>query len=64
MYEHGDGVKQDFISAYMWFNIDAANGNAHAVKASDAVVKKLTKAQMRIAQKRAKACQTNNYKNC
>lgn len=27
MYAHGDGVAQDDVCAYVWWNIAAANGN-------------------------------------
>jgi len=39
MYVNGEYGKQDFISAYMWFHIDAANGNANTVKARDLIKK-------------------------
>jgi len=32
MYHHGYGLQQDYVQAYAWTGIAAANGNANAVQ--------------------------------
>jgi TPR repeat protein len=42
MYGLGDGVLEDVVTAYAWFNISAANGEADGKKNKGIVAKKMT----------------------
>jgi uncharacterized protein len=58
MYLTGDGVPQDFVQAYMWFNLAAAATKAKdtniAAEERDKVAAKMTPAQIAEAQKLAR----------
>jgi TPR repeat protein len=61
MYERGAGALQDYVQAYMWYNLAAAQFSASenesrdsAVKARDFVASKMTSAQIAEAQKLAR----------
>jgi len=58
------GVLQDTISAHMWFNIAAANGNTKAAGNRDVAAGKLSSSGVEEAQKRAKRCMSSGYKDC
>ena len=64
MYDNGEGVLQDTISAHMWLNTAAANGNKGAVKNRDIAAGKLSSADVVKAQERAKRCMSSGYKDC
>ena len=46
MYAKGEGVPQDYVRAYAWFNLVAAQGHADAVKSRDAVRGWMTASQV------------------
>ena len=46
MYASGEGVPQDYVQPYMWFNLVAAHGDADAVKNRDIVAAKMTPAHI------------------
>jgi TPR repeat protein len=46
MYEEGRGVPQDYVLAYMWFNLAAAKGAIGARTDRDTVAAKMTPAQL------------------
>jgi TPR repeat protein len=54
MYDFGQGVPQDYVTAHMWFNLAAAEGNENAVFFRDHLVPKMTRAQIAEAQKLAR----------
>jgi len=54
MYDNGQGVVQDYISAHMWFNIAAASGGKKAKENRDIVAKRMTPDQIAEAQKLAR----------
>ena len=54
MYSAGQGVPQDYVSAYMWLNLAAAGGIDDAAKGRDVVAEKMTPAQIAEAQRRAR----------
>jgi len=64
LYESGDGVLQDYVTAHMWYNIAYANGNPLARISRDRVAEKMTPAQTERAQKLASQCLTQKFKNC
>ena len=51
----GKGVPQDFVEAYKWFDIAAANGASGAVEQRDSLVQNMTPDQIAEAQKRSAA---------
>ena len=54
MYAIGHGVPQDYMEAYMWWNLAAAQGNGEAREKRDIVAKMLTASQVADAQCRAR----------
>ena len=64
MYNNGQGVTQDNIYAYMWFNIASSNGCIKAPKNRDIIAEKMTKGQIAEAQKLARECVEKEYKDC
>jgi uncharacterized protein len=54
VYAEGHGVPRDYVTAHMWFNLVAVNGDKDAVKALDEVAAKMTPAQVAEAQKLAR----------
>ena len=64
MYYEGQGVAEDFIRAYMWLSIAAANGNPDAVRMRDSISKYLIDQQVVEAQAMAHKCEASQYKQC
>ena len=54
MYYRGEGVSEDDVMAHMWAYLAAAQGNKDAAKLRDAIVKKMTPAQIAEAQRLAR----------
>ena len=63
-YANGQGVIQDNVYAYMWYNIAASGGDANAVNERDVIAKKMTPSQLEKAQGLARECVKKNYKGC
>ena len=55
MYVNGKGVSTDFVEAYKWLELAAAQGDADAVKARDLVLKLLKPEQIAEGKRRAAA---------
>ena len=51
---YGRGVSQDYVSAHMWFDLAASEGNVRAVFARDLVAAKMTPLQVAEAQELAR----------
>ena len=51
LYDKGRGVTQDFVLAYMWFDLSAAQGNRSAVISRDAAARRMSPTQIAEAQK-------------
>ena len=49
MYYKGQGLPQDFVIAYVWFNMGATNGNENAVKGRDIILEKMIPNQVATA---------------
>ena len=64
LYENGYGVLQDNIYAHMWGNISALNQYVDGLKLRDRVEKKMTVADISVAQKLARECEKKEYKGC
>lgn len=54
MYAQGAGVPVDYVLAYMWFNLAAAQGEKDATDLLGSLAKKMTPAQIEEAQKLAR----------
>ena len=46
MYANGQGVEQNYITAYAWWNIAATNGNQKVKKGLSQLAEKMTPAQI------------------
>jgi uncharacterized protein len=53
-YDNGLGVPQDKVSAYMWFNLSAAQGKPGAAAFRDLIARYMTPEQISEAQKRTR----------
>jgi len=51
MYTKGQGVPEDYIEAYKWFNLSAAQGDESAVKNRDILREKMSPSQIAEAQR-------------
>ena len=51
MYGNGEGVPEDYMRAYAWLNLAAAQGNEGSVEAKDVLRPKMTANQIARAQK-------------
>ena len=54
MYSKGQGVLQDYVLAYMWYNIAGSNGYKDAVTNRNIIEKRMTKQQIVEAQRLAR----------
>jgi localization factor PodJL len=55
LYGKGQGVPRDYVQAYMWASLSAAQGHQDGAKNRDSVAKGMTPAQIAEAKKRASA---------
>jgi len=53
LYYKGQGVLHDYVQAHMWSSLAAANGNKKAVDLRDRLARKMTPAQIDLAQRLA-----------
>ena len=54
MYAKGEGVRQEYVTAHVFFQLAAANGYENARKALDLMAEKMTAQQVAEAQRRAR----------
>ena len=54
MYDYGDGVIEDDVEAYAWFNVAAAKGQNKAAELRDKIKKTMTPEQIAEGQKRSR----------
>ena len=54
MYENGQGVPQDFVTAHMWYNLAGIQGDEKAHEYRDRIAEKMTSDQIAEAQRRAR----------
>lgn len=64
LYRAGEGVLQDYITAHMWFNIAAVNGDDLGAEERKRVARLMTTADISDAQRRARVCMASNYQDC
>jgi len=71
IYYNGQGVPQNFVTAYMWLNLATSNGNDLANEAGDAIAKvrnaivsEMSPAAIERAQARAAQCLASDYQDC
>ena len=64
MYAQGNGVPQDYVRAYMWWSLSAANSTSDAQKVAadnrDSVAARMTAAQLVEAQQLLQQCQSRS----
>ncbi|MDC0361276.1 hypothetical protein OAN80_05895, partial [Alphaproteobacteria bacterium] len=60
----GNGVIQDELRAYMWFEIAAKQGDKIGAKNRDFLAKTMTAALLLDAKELARECIRKNYKGC
>ena len=51
MYYNGEGVPEDYVLAYMWYNLAAAQGNETAQSNKDRAERRMTPEQIAEAQR-------------
>ena len=64
MYGLGKGVIQDKVYAHMWANLAASNGSKQGGELRDIVAGQMTPAQIAEAQRLARECVREKYKEC
>ena len=65
MYSAGEGVKQDYILAHMWYNLAASNGSERGKKSRDFIALGMNySTEISKAQDMARECLMKKYKNC
>ena len=64
MYANGKGMLRNYIIAYMWSNIAAANGVEHGANVRDAVARNLTQADLAKAQELSRSYLAKEYHDC
>lgn len=65
MYATGEGIPQNLEYAYMWVNFADSQGLGDTAKAyKSELVKQMTAAQIKSAEKLSVACRDQSYKDC
>ena len=70
MYARGQGAPQDFVRAYMWYNVSAGAVSVDERKAAmkkrrrDDMASQMTATQIEKAQEMARRCQATKFKEC
>jgi TPR repeat protein len=54
MYEEGEGVRRDYVLAYMWLDLSATGGNRQAREARDKLAQKMSPDQIAKGQRLAR----------
>ena len=63
-YDNGEGITEDRVSAYMWWNLTVAQGMEGARSYKKIVAEKMTREQIAEAQRLSRRCLARNYKGC
>jgi TPR repeat protein len=64
MYENGEGVAKNAVTAYVWYSLAAAKGFKLGLESVEKLKAKLTQAQIAEATKLATQCKESGYKDC
>ena len=64
LHGEGQGVLQDNVTAHMWYNISAANGNERGGTNRDRIAEGMTPSNISQAQAMARECMSSGYQNC
>ena len=64
MYDYGYGVAQDFILAYLWFDLAGVNGHKDGFKNRDVIAQKMSDEDISQAQTIAVKCLDSAYQDC
>ena len=64
MYDEGEGIPEDDIFAYMWWNIASSLGDKDARDNKGIVAEEMPPTQIEKAQELSKQCLNSNYKDC
>ena len=64
MYDFGEGVLEDDVYAYMWWNLASLLGNKNATTAKGEIAEEMTSSQIAEAEERSQQCLNSNYKDC
>ena len=64
MYDKGLGVPSSKVFAHMWWNIAASDGDEDAAKNRASIERSMSSEEITKAQKLARECVKNNYKDC
>jgi TPR repeat protein len=62
MYYRGRGVRRDYVLAYMWFNVSAAQTSSAVARQN--VARHMSPAQLTQAQKMSLQCRAQTFKDC
>jgi TPR repeat protein len=64
LYETGQGVLTNKVTAHMWFNIAATKDHGGAVESRERVEGRITPQEISEAQHRAQRCMGSGYRDC
>lgn len=64
MYDRGLVVPKNYVRAYMWSNLAAAQGDPLGAQNRSIVARRMTPAQIALAQEMSHRCQASNFKRC
>jgi uncharacterized protein len=64
LYGLDQGVTQDYVTAQMWLNIAAANGDSAAADSLGIVSRQMTATDIFEAQRQARVCLESGYRDC
>jgi len=64
MYRNGEGVPEDDVYAYMWWNFAAAQGHKNSSHNKNILSKEMTSSQIEEAQRLSRERMKKDYKNC
>ena len=66
MYERGNGVPNDYVTAHMWYDIALLTGGYQddTVERRDKLAANMTPADISIARLRARICVVSDYQDC
>jgi len=64
MYDNGTGVPQNYVRAYMWWSVSAAQGDEDSRSNRDRVADRLTPEQLVQGQDMATKCFESNFQDC